>query len=223
MAYPEAYKAWWDQMWGDACSTARALCMSPFEEGLVLSVLRICWIPYVVFHFATFWMLVSFFGGLILLCTGWWSGTAPRVKGLWYILVDLYSVLWTITLILCFNTAYDALASTGEIGGEDWSKRSFTVPAALAALRVYEIVSFIGAIYAQGSYQPFSKERAVVNTFWHYKEAILAFATVYICVAYVYGGTFGKIEECDKRPDRNLAMCKSALAGDPITPCISAP
>jgi len=217
MAYREAYKLYWDRACLDVCDTIRAIRPNPITEGLALTLLRVFWIPFVVFHLLVFWSFATLLGCFLLIPFGWLSWNIRRIHGMWSIATDVYCCIWTYALIVCYLTAHDALSSVHRIGNEDWNQFCVNVPGAVAIFRLYEICSFIGALYAKRIYTTFSKERAVLNTFWHYIEAIIAFATIYICVAYLYGDPFGTIASADQQTGRNLAVCKGAIAQDQFT------
>lgn len=220
MAYREAYNFWCNQLKKDLTSATDSVCPRLIEDGLVLTLLRFSSLPYFVLHMLVFLPFMALVGSFVLLFIGRWSWNEYRVKGLWHVIVDVYLVAWTVILVWSFSVAFFAARdSADEIGHRDWSNSLLTVPGAIAALRLYEMFAFISSLHTKRKYKTFRRDRAVVNTLWHYAEAIVAFATLYTCVAYLYGDPFGKIEVCDQLPDCPLAMCKGGLLADnPITP-----
>jgi hypothetical protein len=160
-------------------------------------------------------MFILGFGLILIFGKSWRKAT---VDGLWYVLVDVYCLIWTIILVVCYANVFNDIQDVDKVGEIDWSNLSFTVPGALAVLRLYEFWSFIGGLHSHSKYTTFNRLRATINTFWHYVVSIIAFATIYIWIAFLFGDPFAADSNIVKEEGRLLVTCKGAVAHDWVTP-----
>jgi hypothetical protein len=186
----------------------------PLPDGIALTVLRISWWPFVLWHFLVFrpWMLLT--GSLVFKIFNSNAWDEGRFKQVWFLLVDAYCIAWTVGLSI--NYCY-ALATVQSIArGDRHYDFYMLISGAIASLRLYELWAFIGGLHAKSEYITFSKPRAIANTFWHYFESIAAFATVYLWVAALTGDLFASspIPDCEPKSVAD----GGAIAGHWLTP-----
>jgi hypothetical protein len=168
-------------------------------EGLGLTTLRLLWFPFAVWHSAIFRLTVWPAGYLVLAPLGWDRWGRGRVRGLFYLLIDVYILAWTLLVVwaylACFRETAQARASRHAIG--PWS---LAAPALIVLWRLYELVSYIGGSHSQPYFRTLSIRRAIFNTAWHYGEGIVCFATIYLCISALWGDTFVAAPDCVCQP-----------------------
>ena len=174
----------------DALNSLKFVRPDPLAEGLVLAALRIAWIPFVIYHLLLFLPFMALVGCLLLLPLAHLKWDEARASGFFYLLVDIYIFVWTAGLMTAYAICYNEVARQALSGRNDWTTPSVAVPLAVAALRLYELWSFLGCLHGQRKYSIYNVRRAIINTFWHYVEAIFAFATLYLGVALRFGDPF---------------------------------
>jgi hypothetical protein len=208
-AYKSAFGGWWNRVLDDARGNVQYLRLQPLKEGLAISLLRMVWLPFVLYHLVIFEFLVGTVGFLLLVFFGWQRWDKSRLRGLFYFLVDLYVATWTGVIAYAYSLCYGEIASWGR-GVPGHYSQPILLAGLISLLRLYEIWAFIGCLHSQRKYELHSKVRAILNTVWHYGEVIVCFATIYLCVSYLWSDTFSS--------SANTPIDKQAIAKDWVTP-----
>lgn len=94
---------WQEVLEEDACRTERFARLQPLQEGLVLTGIRVLWIPFVCIHRPIVVRLIlRTLGGMGLLLVNHESWDKKTFKRYLSFIVDVYVVLWTILLVVLY-------------------------------------------------------------------------------------------------------------------------
>lgn len=193
-AYQKAYLGWGKRVWEDVKGNYQYRRLQPLKEGLAISLLRVAWLPFVVYHFIVFELFALILGLFFMVFLGWQDWSESRLKDLFYFIVDIYVALWTGLIIYAYSSCYhEFVALARSLPGH--STQPILVAGLVSSLRLYEIWAFIGCLHSQRKYESHNRVRAIINTFWHYFEVIICYSTIYLCVACFYGDTFFNSEK----------------------------
>lgn len=94
----------------------------------------------------------------------------------WWIAIDIYKGLMTTLLIISYWLVTEAV----RYAQVSWTVRGLIIVISIiAALRCMELFVLLMLLFNDPAYTPRSSFRTVANSFWHYLEVILVFATLY--------------------------------------------
>lgn len=193
----------------DAIATFNYLRLKPLEEGLAITLLRACWMPFVLYHWVVFDLPIWVVGWVFLRSDRLKVWTEENLDDLFYLLVDIYVATWTLGVVVAYSVCYHETVR--------WVRPGFgsslfwiEVAGVVSLLRLYEIWSFMGCLHSQRAHASHYRVRAIINTFWHYGEVIVCFATLYLVIACLWSDPFTSAAA--------TAVSGRAIASDWVSP-----
>lgn len=100
--------------------------------------------------------------------------------------MDWHIVLMTVLLVAAYAVTFSLPSDAGWLGAI-----TVLLCCAVSIYRLGEILSIFVQLHLKSGYQTEASTRAVLNTFWHYLEFTIAFATFYATAGRYAGDSFG--------------------------------